>query len=190
MVHTNPCMGTASGGVWRSDNDGLSWTSAFDSAGTMTIGTVANDPNGVWVGTGENNQGCEAYFGIGLVRTTDGGETWTHMGLKETHHIGRVVIHPRDPNIVFVAALVPFAVGVVDLLARCRRRGIARQLMQAIEAQARDAGRTLLVLDTESGSDAVPFYESQGWERCGSIPDFALSADGVPTANILYYKRV
>lgn len=76
------------------------------------------------------------------------------------------------------------------VLARCRRRGIARDLMQEIEAQARHAGRTLLVLDTESGSDAVPFYESQGWERCGSIPDFALSADGVPTANIIYFKRV
>jgi acetyltransferase len=76
------------------------------------------------------------------------------------------------------------------VLARCRRRGIARDLMQEIEAQARQAGRTLLVLDTESGSDAVPFYESQGWERCGSIPDFALSADGVPTANIFYFKRV
>jgi GNAT superfamily N-acetyltransferase len=76
------------------------------------------------------------------------------------------------------------------VLARCRRRGIARDLMQAIEAQAKQAGRTLLVLDTESGSDAVPFYDSQGWQRCGSIPDFALSADGVPTANILYFKRV
>ena len=76
------------------------------------------------------------------------------------------------------------------VLARCRRRGIARELMRGIEAQAKQAGRTLLVLDTESGSDAVPFYDSQGWERCGSIPDFALSADGVPTANILYYKRV
>ena len=76
------------------------------------------------------------------------------------------------------------------VLARCRRRGIARQLMQAIEEQARAAGRWLLVLDTESGSDAVGFYDTEGWERCGSIPDFALSSDGVPTANILYYKRV
>ena len=76
------------------------------------------------------------------------------------------------------------------VLARCRRRGIARDLMQAIEAEARHAGRTLLVLDTESGSDAVAFYDSQGWDRCGSIPDFALSADGVPTPNILYFKRV
>jgi acetyltransferase len=76
------------------------------------------------------------------------------------------------------------------VLARWRRRGIARHLMRAIEDQARAAGRSLLVLDTESGSAAVAFYDSLGWERCGSIPDFALSADGVPTANILYYKRV
>jgi acetyltransferase len=76
------------------------------------------------------------------------------------------------------------------VLSRHRRRGIARDLMSAIEEEARRANRSLLVLDTESGSDAVAFYESQGWERCGSIPDFALSADGVPTANILYYKRL
>jgi acetyltransferase len=76
------------------------------------------------------------------------------------------------------------------VLSRHRRRGIARDLMRAIEEEARRANRSLLVLDTESGSDAVAFYESQGWERCGSIPDFALSADGVPTANILYYKRL
>jgi acetyltransferase len=76
------------------------------------------------------------------------------------------------------------------VLSRHRRRGIARDLMRAIEEEARRANRSLLVLDTESGSDAVAFYESQGWARCGSIPDFALSADGVPTANILYYKRL
>ena len=76
------------------------------------------------------------------------------------------------------------------VLSRHRRRGIARDLMRAVEEEARRASRTLLVLDTESGSEAVPFYESQGWERCGSIPEFALSADGVPTANILYFKRV
>jgi acetyltransferase len=76
------------------------------------------------------------------------------------------------------------------VLSTCRRHGIARDLMRAIEDEARRANRTLLVLDTEAGSDAVPFYDSQGWERCGSIPDFALSADGVPTANILYFKRL
>jgi acetyltransferase len=76
------------------------------------------------------------------------------------------------------------------VLSTRRRRGIARDLMRAIEDEARRANRTLLVLDTESGSDAVAFYEAEGWERCGSIPDFALSADGVPTANILYYKRL
>lgn len=76
------------------------------------------------------------------------------------------------------------------VLARCRRRGIASDLMRAIENEARQSNRWLLVLDTESGSDAVQFYDTQGWERCGSIPDFALSADGVPTANVLYFKRL
>ncbi|HEX4826274.1 MAG TPA: hypothetical protein VFV19_18385 [Candidatus Polarisedimenticolaceae bacterium] len=98
-------VGTASGGVWRSDNDGLSWTSAFDSAGTMTVGTVAIDPhdsNVVWVGTGENNQGCESYFGIGLLRSTDGGLTWEARNgsgastLQDLSSFANVVVDPRD----------------------------------------------------------------------------------------------
>ncbi|HEX6852708.1 MAG TPA: hypothetical protein VF139_15030 [Candidatus Polarisedimenticolaceae bacterium] len=100
-------LGTASGGVWRSDNDGLSWTSAFDSAGTMTIGTVAidpNDPDVVWVGTGENNQGCESYFGIGLLRTTDGGLTWEARNgsgastLQDLSSFANVVVDPRSSS--------------------------------------------------------------------------------------------
>jgi acetyltransferase len=75
------------------------------------------------------------------------------------------------------------------VLAKCRRRGIARELMNAVELEARTDGRSLLVLDTESGSDAVPFYESQLWIRIGSIPDYAMSADGVPTPNVIYCKR-
>jgi acetyltransferase len=69
-----------------------------------------------------------------------------------------------------------------------RRQGIARELMRAIEREARSAARSLLVLDTEAGSAAVPFYESLQWKRVGSIPDFALSTDGVPTPNVIYYK--
>jgi hypothetical protein len=100
-------LGTASGGVWRSDNDGLSWTSVFDAAGTMTIGTVAIDPNDanvVWVGTGENNQGCESYFGIGLLRTADGGLTWeTRNGsggqsLEDLSSFANVVVDPRNSS--------------------------------------------------------------------------------------------
>ena len=78
----------------------------------------------------------------------------------------------------------------VIVLARYRRRGIARALMQAIEREARHAKRTLLVLDTEVGAGAEPFYESLEWRRVGSIPDFALNSDGVPTANTIYYKPI
>jgi GNAT superfamily N-acetyltransferase len=76
------------------------------------------------------------------------------------------------------------------VLARCRRQGIARQLMHAIEREATAETRWLLVLDTESSSGAEPFYEALQWIRCGSIPGFALSADGVPTPNVIYHKIV
>ena len=98
-------VGTASGGVWRSDNDGLSWTSAFDAAGTMTVGTVAVDPNDsnvIWAGTGENNQGCESYFGIGLLRSPDGGLTWEARNgsgastLQDLSSFANVIVDPRD----------------------------------------------------------------------------------------------
>ena len=100
-------LGTASGGVWKSVNDGLSWTQLFDSAGTMTIGTVAvdpNDPNVIWVGTGENGRSCESYFGIGLLRSADGGLTWeTRNGsggntLDELASFANVIVDPRDSD--------------------------------------------------------------------------------------------
>lgn len=76
------------------------------------------------------------------------------------------------------------------VLSRWRRQGIATALMDAIEREAKAAGRWLLVLDTEARSGAEPFYESRAWTRCGSIPDFALSADGAPTPNIIYCKKL
>ena len=100
-------LGTASGGVWKSDNDGLSWTSIFDSAGTMTVGTVAVDPNDadvVWVGTGENHQGCSGYFGIGLLRSPDGGQTWEARNgtggntLDDLASVADIVVDPRDSD--------------------------------------------------------------------------------------------
>jgi hypothetical protein len=98
-------VGTASGGLWSSENDGLSWTALFDAAGTLTIGTVAvdpNDPGVIWAGTGENNQGCESYFGIGLLRSGDGGLTWEPRNgtggqtLDDLSSFANVVIDPRD----------------------------------------------------------------------------------------------
>ncbi len=102
-------VGTAGGGVFRTTNNGTTWSPVFDRDGRSTsIGDIAiapSDPGIVWVGTGEPNNRQSTTWGDGIYRSLDGGENWTHMGLAETQHIGRVAIHPRDPNIVFVAAL-------------------------------------------------------------------------------------
>lgn len=102
----------ASGGLWRTDNAGASFTPLFDAMPTITIGDVAvdwRDPEGdgptVWVGTGEANSSRSSYAGTGVYRSTDGGETWAHLGLAETQHVGRVVLHPDDPETAWVAAV-------------------------------------------------------------------------------------
>jgi hypothetical protein len=100
-------VGGASGGLWKSTNDGLSYEPLFDTAGTLTIGAIEvdpNDPNVLWVGTGENNMGCEDYFGIGLLRSTDGGETWEPRNgsggssLEDLSSFADVVVDPRDSS--------------------------------------------------------------------------------------------
>ena len=97
----------ASGGLWKTENNGISFTPVFDREGVISIGDIAIDPDNpdvVWVGTGEANNSRTAYYGDGVYKSTDGGKTWRNMGLKESHHIGRIVIHPEDPDIVYVAA--------------------------------------------------------------------------------------
>ena len=101
-------VGTASGGIFRSRNNGVTWDPVFDAYGTaLSIGDIAiapSDPNVVWAGTGEPNSRQSSTWGDGVYRSLDGGTTWKHMGLRETQTIGRIVIDPRDPNVVFVAA--------------------------------------------------------------------------------------
>ncbi len=100
-------VATASGGVWKTENSGTTWTPLFDKEEVSTIGdiTVApSDPSVVWVGSGESNNRQSSSWGNGVYKSTDGGRTWTNTGLKDTHHIGRVLIHPRNPNVVYVAA--------------------------------------------------------------------------------------
>lgn len=100
-------VGAASGGVWKSTNDGLSWESIFDSAGTVTVGAIAvdpNDPDVLWVGTGENVSGCESYFGVGLLRSADGGSTWEARNgsgsstLDDLSSFADIVVDPRDSS--------------------------------------------------------------------------------------------
>jgi photosystem II stability/assembly factor-like uncharacterized protein len=110
VVESNPSIlyvGTAAGGVFKSVNKGTTWEAVFDNQTVSSIGDVTvapSDPNVVWVGTGEANNRQSSSWGDGVYKSTDAGKTWTHMGLENTHHIGRIVIDPRDPNVVCVAA--------------------------------------------------------------------------------------
>ncbi|SHI52490.1 VPS10 domain-containing protein [Pseudozobellia thermophila] len=97
----------ASGGLWYTNNNGTSFTPVMDNAPTQNIGDIAvHWPSGtLWVGTGENNASRSSYAGIGLLKSTDQGKTWSHMGLIDSHHIGRIVINPDNPEEVVVGAM-------------------------------------------------------------------------------------
>ncbi len=101
-------LGTASGGIWKSTNKGTTWQSVFDDKPVSTFGDLAIAPSDamiVYAGTGEQQNRQSTSWGNGVYRSDDGGETWRHLGLEETRHIGRVLVHPADPNVVYVAAL-------------------------------------------------------------------------------------
>ena len=101
-------VASASGGIFKSVDNGISWKPIFDREPTLTIGDMAIDPKNpevIWVGTGESNSSRSSYAGLGVFKSTDGGDTWNYMGLGETHHIGRIVVDPKDSNTVYVAAI-------------------------------------------------------------------------------------
>ena len=103
-------VASASGGVWKTINNGTTWTPAFDKEGSYSIGAIVLDPKNpltVWVGTGENNSQRSVSYGNGVYRSDDGGKTWKNVGLKTSEHIGRIAIDPKDSNIVYVAAQGP-----------------------------------------------------------------------------------
>ena len=103
-------VGVASGGVWKTVNDGTTWTPVFENEGSYSIGWLTldpNDPSVVWVGTGESNSQRSVGYGDGVYRSDDGGKSWKNMGLKKSEHIGRIVVDPKDSNTVYVAAEGP-----------------------------------------------------------------------------------
>ncbi|MBP7184409.1 MAG: glycosyl hydrolase [Saprospiraceae bacterium] len=97
----------ASSGLWETNSNGISFQPLFDHEAVMTIGDIAINwkENIIWVGTGENNSSRSSYSGVGIYKSSDHGKTWQHAGLGDSHHIGRIVIHPENPNVVWVAAL-------------------------------------------------------------------------------------
>ena len=101
-------VGSASGGVFKSTNAGITWIPIFDGYGSGSIGDVAffqGNPDIIWVGTGEAHNRNSSGWGDGIYKSTDGGKTFRNMGLKETHQIARIATHPTDPDIVYVAAV-------------------------------------------------------------------------------------
>lgn len=99
-----------SGGVWKTENSGVTWRPVFDDQKSFSIGCVTIDPNNhfvIWVGTGENVGGRHVGFGDGIYKSEDGGKTWKNMGLKASEHISKIIVHPKNPYIIWVAAQGP-----------------------------------------------------------------------------------
>lgn len=164
----------ASGGLWVTHNMGNSFEPLFDYESVMTIGDIAVDWKNdiIWLGSGENNSSRSSYAGDGMYKSTDGGKTWQHLGLEETHHIGRVIVHPSNPDIVWVAALG-------HLYSANPERGVYKttdggKTWQKTLFVNNDAGAIDLVVDP---TNADILYAAT-WERERKAWDFKGSGEG------------
>ena len=103
-------VAVGSGGVWKTENAGTTWKPIFDKQSSYSTGCVtidSNDPNVIWVGSGENVGGRHVGFGDGVYRSEDAGASWKNMGLKKSEHISKIIVHPHNSNIIWVAAQGP-----------------------------------------------------------------------------------
>ena len=135
-------VGTATSGIWKGTNHGTTWVPIFTDQSTSSIGDVTlapSDPNVVWVGTGEPQNRQSSPWGDGVFRSMDGGQTWAHKGLRETRHISRIQVHPRDPDIAYVAA-------VGNLWRESPERGVYKTL------DGGDSWELVLHLDDHTGA--------------------------------------
>ncbi|CAM1352234.1 VPS10 domain-containing protein [Tenacibaculum crassostreae] len=100
-------VGYASGGVWYTNNNGTTFTPILDTSPTQNVGDIAVDwkSGTIWVGTGENNSSRSSYAGIGILKSTDKGKTWSNVGLHDSHHIGRILINPNNPDEVVIGVI-------------------------------------------------------------------------------------
>jgi len=141
----------ATGGLWKTENNGMRFKPLFEGHDAVAIGDIAvdpRDPNIILVGTGEANSARSHYSGTGLYRTDDGGETWRRLGLEDSHHIGRILIHPKDPDIIYVAAMG-------HLYSDNEQRGVFR---------SKDGGKNwekILYVDARTGAIDITFDPSK-----------------------------
>ena len=146
---------TRTGGLWKTSNNGITWDPISDSVDVAAVGAVAVAPSNssiVWMGTGDQANARSSYSGTGVYKSTDAGNSWQAMGLSDTHHIARIVIHPTDPDVVYVAAMG-------HLFSKNEERGVFR---------TRNGGKTwekvLYVNDATGAIDLVINRKHQG--RC------------------------
>ena len=143
-------IAVGSGGVWKTTNAGTTWDDVFRDQPSYSIGCVTIDPSNpetVWIGTGENVSGRHVGWGDGVYRSRDGGKTWQCMGLKKSEHIGRILVDPRDSNVIFVAAEGP-------LWSSGGERGLYKS------ADGGETWQLVLEIDADTGVNCVEFDPS------------------------------
>ncbi len=148
-------VAAASGGLWKTENRGNTFTPIFDDYGSYSLGAVTVDPkdsNVVWLGTGENNNQRSVSFGDGVYKSTDAGKTWKRMGLENSEHIQNIVIDPRNSNVVYVTAIGPLWTSGGD-------RGLYKttdggQTWKAVLSVSPDTGVTDMVMDPQEAGRA------------------------------------
>ncbi|MFH1765435.1 MAG: hypothetical protein ABIF09_14700, partial [Gemmatimonadota bacterium] len=206
--HGTIYVGVGSGNLWKTENNGITWTPIFEKESAFSIGDVAvsaSNSDIVWVGTGETQprHSGYSYSGTGVFKSTDAGMTWRNMGLRDTHHIGKVLIHPTNPDVVFVAALGHFwspneergvfrtvdggaswvrvlfvsdHTGAVDLVMDpSNPRILYASAWQAVSGEPVEAGEESGIFRSSNGGDS--------WERLGNgLPDGPLGRIGLDVA--------
>jgi photosystem II stability/assembly factor-like uncharacterized protein len=180
-------VASASGGVWKTENAGTSWTAVFDGQGSYSIGCVTLDPRNpyaVWVGTGENNNQRALGYGDGVHKSLDGGKSWTRAGLERSEHISKIIVHPKDSNTVFVAAAGPVWAAGGD-------RGVYKttdggKTWKAVLAISEHTGVADLVMDPRDPDVLIAAAHQRRrhvWTYVGGGPESAIykSTDGGDT---------
>lgn len=168
-------VAAASGGVWKTEDNGQSFTPIFDHQGALGMGAMAlspSDNNVIWVGTGEDNSSRSTYAGTGVYKSTDGGKTWEHMGLIHSQHIGQILIHPTNPDVVWVGSMG-------GLYSKNKERGIYKTT---------DGGKSwkkVLYIDDNTGIIDMQIHPTNpdvllaaSWERFRQAHDFVGNGKG------------